>query len=86
VGVAAAVVGAFAAIVGIIAIFFFATIGAIMGAVAGWIVGLVPIIGVLVKEGFMAFGVQNPNLVAIGAMLGFVAGFFKGSGNGGKCG
>lgn len=77
VAVTAAVVGAFAAIVGIIAIFFLATIGAIIGAVAGWIVSVVPIIGELVRNGFMQFGVQSPNLVAIGAMLGFVAGFFK---------
>ncbi len=73
----AAVVGVFAALVGIFAIFFFATIGAIMGAIAGWIVGLVPIIGELVKTGFTQIGMQNPNLVAIGAMLGFVGGFFK---------
>jgi len=85
VAVTAAIIGAVAAMVGILAIFFLATIGAIIGAIAGWIVSIVPLIGELVKGGFMQFGVQNPNLVAIGAMLGFVAGFFKQGGNGEKC-
>ena len=77
VGVVAAVVGVVAAIIGIFAIFLFAIFGALMGAITGFILELVPVLGSLVKEGFMAAGVVNPNLVAIGAMLGFVGGFFK---------
>ena len=85
-GIAAAVVGIVAAIIGILAIFFFATIGAVMGAITGWIVHVVPVLGPLVENGFRAVGIASPDLVAIGAMLGFVAGFFKSSGNSGKCG
>ncbi|MFA5077670.1 MAG: hypothetical protein WC488_04555 [Candidatus Micrarchaeia archaeon] len=84
-GVLAAIAGVFVAMVGILAIFIFAILGAVMGAIGGWIVSIAPIIGPLVKEGFMAFGVANPNLVAIGAMLGFIAGFFKSNFGGHKC-
>ncbi|MFA5106390.1 MAG: hypothetical protein WC506_05540 [Candidatus Micrarchaeia archaeon] len=80
-GITAAVAGAVLAVFGIIAIFFFAIIGAVMGAITGWIVGLVPILGPLVKEGFATFGFANANLVAVGAALGFVAGFFKNANN-----
>lgn len=86
VAISAAVVGVFAAIIGILAIFFFAMIGALMGAFTGWIVSFVPIIGELVKNGFIQVGVQNPNLTAIGAMIGFVAGFFKSGQDSGKSG
>jgi len=77
VGVVAAIIGAVAAIVGIIAIFFFAIIGALMGAITGFILQYVPILGVLVIKGFSLIGVPNPDLVPLGAMLGFVGGFFK---------
>ncbi len=71
-------VGIVAVIAGIVAIFLFASIGAIMGAITGWIVGFVPVIGDAVREGFRTiFNIQEPDLVAIGAMLGFIAGFFK---------
>ena len=71
--------GTVAAAAGVIAIFLFSIVGALMGAITGAIVGIVPIIGPLVKEGFVNIGIQNPNLAAIGAMLGFVGGFFKNS-------
>ena len=80
-GITAAIAGVILAIIGIIAIFFFAIIGAAMGAITGWIVGMVPILGPLVKEGFATFGFANANLVAVGAALGFVAGFFKSATN-----
>jgi hypothetical protein len=73
----AALLGAFVVLVGIIAIFFFAIIGALMGAVTGFILKLVPFLGPLVEYGFVQIGVQNPDLTSIGAMLGFIAGFFK---------
>lgn len=70
--------GLIAVIIGIIAIFLFAILGSLMGAVTGWIIGNTPILGDAVREGFSSiFGVESPDLVSIGAMLGFVAGFFK---------
>ncbi|MFH1224342.1 MAG: hypothetical protein V1676_00900 [Candidatus Diapherotrites archaeon] len=75
--IGAAAIGATVAILGIIAIFFFAIIGALMGAVTGLILSIVPVLGALVVSGFAQVGVTNPDLPAIGAMLGFVAGFFK---------
>ncbi len=71
-------VGVIAVIVGIIAIFLFAIIGALMGAVTGWILQYTPVLGDAVRNGFTSvFGVESPDLVAIGAMLGFIAGFFR---------
>lgn len=77
-GIGGIVIGVIAVLVGIIAIFIFATIGAIVGAVAGWIVGHTPILGDIVRAGFSSiFEIESPDLVAIGAMIGFIAGFFK---------
>ncbi|VVB57482.1 Uncharacterised protein [uncultured archaeon] len=84
VGVVAAITGVFAVLVGILAIFLFAIFGALIGAITGWLVSIAPVLGPLVADGFRSFGVTNPDLVAIGAALGFVAGFFK-SNLGGKC-
>ncbi len=81
IGAVAAIAGVVAVLIGIVAIFLFAIFGALVGAVTGFIVSLTPYLGVWVREGFMAFGVQNPSLTAIGAALGFVAGFFKSSGS-----
>jgi hypothetical protein len=78
IGAVAAVGGVVVAILGILAIFLFAIFGALMGAITGFILNLVPILGPLVKQGFVNIGIENPNLVAIGAALGFIAGFFKG--------
>lgn len=70
----------FAILIGIVAIFLFAGLGAIMGAIGGFIVNLIPILGTLVRKGFeQIFDITNPDLTAIGAMLGFIAGFFKSS-------
>ncbi len=66
------------AIAGLFVIFIFAIIGALMGAVGGFIVQLTPWLGDTVASGFaQIFGVESPDLVAIGAMLGFIAGFFR---------
>ncbi|MFA5108602.1 MAG: hypothetical protein WC492_03675 [Candidatus Micrarchaeia archaeon] len=78
-GIVGAVVGIAAGIVGILAILLLASFGAIMGAIVGFVVSAIPVLGPLVKEGFMSFGIVDPNLVAIGAAVGFVAGFFKGN-------
>lgn len=72
------VIGVIVVVVGIIGIFLFAILGALVGAITGFILSYTPILGDLVREGFTAvLEVQNPDLVAIGAMLGFIAGFFK---------
>lgn len=74
----ASFVGLFAILLGIFAIIVFATLGAIMGAITGLIVQHVPILNALVINGFVQLlGIQNPDLISIGAMLGFVGGFFK---------
>ncbi len=76
--VIAGVVGLVAVLIGIFAIFLFAIIGALMGAITGWILSYTPILGQAVKQGFTSvFNIQSPDLVSIGAMLGFIAGFFK---------
>ncbi len=81
--VIAGLVGLVAVMVGIFAIFLFAIFGALMGAITGWILGYTPILGPAVRQGFTSlFNVQSPDLVAIGAMLGFIAGFFKNWGGG----
>jgi len=71
-------IGLIVVLVGIIGIFLFAIFGALIGAITGWIVSHTPILGEAVKSGFSSvFGIESPDLVAIGAMLGFIAGFFK---------
>ena len=72
------VIGFVVVILGIVGIFLFAIFGALIGAITGWILSQTPILGEAVKNGFTSvFGVESPDLVAIGAMLGFIAGFFK---------
>jgi hypothetical protein len=71
-------IGLIVVLFGIIGIFLFAIFGALIGAITGWILSYTPILGEAVKLGFTSvFGVESPDLVAIGAMLGFIAGFFK---------
>jgi hypothetical protein len=84
IGLLGAVIGVVAVVIGIIAIFFFAIIGALVGAVTGFILNLVPVLGPLTVQGFKAVGIQSPDLVALGAMLGFVGGFFKSNLHGGQ--
>ncbi|MCC7552479.1 hypothetical protein KO317_02325 [Candidatus Micrarchaeota archaeon] len=68
----------FAILIGILAIFIFASIGAVMGAISGAIVSIIPFLNVFVLKGFeQIFDITNPDLIAIGAMLGFIAGFFR---------
>lgn len=67
-----------ATLMGIVAIFLFAILGAFVGAITGFIIENIPTLGPLVRQGFLLiFNITNPKLTAIGAMLGFVAGFFK---------
>ena len=76
-GVTAAIIGMGIVIVGILGIFFFAIIGALIGAITGFILQSVPILGNMVLNSFHQIGIQNANLAERGAMLGFIAGFFK---------
>ncbi len=79
-GSACAGVGAGIAVVlvGLVAIFLFAIIGALMGAVGGFLVQITPWLGDAVRAGFGSiFDIESPDLVSIGAMLGFIAGFFR---------
>ena len=71
-------IGLVVVLFGIIGIFLFAIFGALIGAITGWILSQTPILGEAVKTGFTTvFEVESPDLIAIGAMLGFIAGFFK---------
>lgn len=83
-GLLAGLTGIAVVFVGILAIFVFAIFGALVGAVTGWLVSIAPVIGPAVTDGFMQIGIKEPNLVALGAMLGFIAGFFKNHGSGDK--
>jgi hypothetical protein len=59
-------------------LFVFALLGTAIGAFAGWVISLTPL-GVLVENGFEAFGIHASGLlVQIGAMLGFLSGFIRG--------
>lgn len=72
------VIGVFVVLLGIVAVFLFAIFGALIGAITGWIISQTPILGDAVSKGFTSiFEVESPDLIAIGAMLGFIAGFFK---------
>jgi hypothetical protein len=67
-----------ATLMGIFAIFLFAILGALVGSITGFILENIPTLGPLIQEGFiLIFGIENAKLTAIGAMLGFIAGFFK---------
>ncbi|MBU0586008.1 hypothetical protein KJ780_00695 [Candidatus Micrarchaeota archaeon] len=68
---------AIAFIIGLAVIFLYAISGALFGALIGFLVEITPILGDLVKTGLFEFGIENANLIAIGAALGFLAGFFK---------
>lgn len=79
------VIGIVVVVFGIIAIFLFAILGALIGAITGFILSNTPWLGDVVRQGFTSvLEVQNPDLVAIGAMLGFIAGFFKNWSGGGN--
>lgn len=79
------VVGILVIVFGLVGIFIFAILGALIGAITGWIVANTPLLGDAVRQGFTAvFEIESPDLVSIGAMLGFVAGFFKNWGPGGN--
>ena len=51
--------------------------GALIGAFCGLVLGYIPFLGDWIKMGFASFGFKNVDLVQVGAMLGFIGGFFK---------
>ncbi|HDH44553.1 MAG TPA: hypothetical protein ENG66_04080 [Thermococcus sp.] len=55
-------------------------IGVLIGTFVGWVVSITPL-GAIVEGGFIAIGLNGASghLTQIGGMLGFVAGFFKGT-------
>ena len=56
--------------------FVFAIIGALFGAFTGWVISMT-FLGPMIQHGLESLGAKSPNLVEIGALLGFVASFFK---------
>ena len=56
--------------------FVFAIIGALFGAFAGWVLSMT-FLGPMIQHGFESLGAKSPNLIEIGALLGFVSSFFK---------
>ncbi|PIN85718.1 MAG: hypothetical protein COV47_00680 [Candidatus Diapherotrites archaeon CG11_big_fil_rev_8_21_14_0_20_37_9] len=76
-GIIGGVIGIIAVLIGIIGIFLFASFGALIGAITGWILQHIPILGDMVVRGFAQLGIANANLAELGATLGFIAGFFK---------
>lgn len=70
-----------AIVVGIIIglVFLWAIGGALLGAAVGFIISVTPWLGATVEGGFALFGFNVVgNLVAVGAVLGFVGGFLRG--------
>jgi hypothetical protein len=60
-------------------IMFFVLLGPAVGALAGYIIGHVPYVDMWVLNGLRLVGlnITAPDLVPLGAALGFVGGFFK---------
>jgi hypothetical protein len=56
-------------------IFIFTILGAFLGALAGWIVGLV--LGDAILHVLDAFGAHNITMWQFGALMGFVGGFLR---------
>ena len=55
--------------------FVFAVIGALFRAFAGWVLSMT-FLGPMIQHSLESLGAKSPNLVEIGALLGFVASFF----------
>lgn len=53
--------------------------GTLMGAAVAWVISITPWLGATVEGGFGLFGFNVVgNLVAVGAVLGFISGMLKG--------
>ena len=60
--------------------FFVCVLGTLSGALVGWVISVTPLHATVVN-GFAVFGIDAAGkLVQIGAMCGFVGGFFTSSG------
>ena len=70
-------VGTIVAGIVVAAILLWVFLGTLIGAFAGWILSLTPF-GSWIEEGFASIGIDaRGKLVAIGALLGFISGFFR---------
>mgnify|MGYP001561540022 CR=1 FL=1 len=69
-------VGVFIATLIVAMVFVFAIIGALFGAFAGWILSMT-FLGPMIQSGLESLGAKSPNLIEIGALLGFVSSFFR---------
>lgn len=69
------VIGAFAAAAFII--FLSPIIGVLIGAFIGWVVSILAPVWVPTGLGYLGIHVAETQLVALGAALGFIGGFFR---------
>lgn len=70
------IVGILGSFIVVFIIMIAACIGSLFGAFTGWVVNLTPI-GTWITKAFESFGVRGLSLVDFGALLGFVASFFR---------
>jgi len=66
-------------VIGISLLFIYIIIGTILGMFFGWVLSITPL-GIYVENGlsYLNFNAKG-HLIEIGAAVGFVSGFFKGS-------
>jgi|WetSurMetagenome_2_1015567.scaffolds.fasta_scaffold36274_7 hypothetical protein len=69
----------FIGILGIVAVFLFAMLGAVIGAFCGWIVGFTPL-GTYILA-FLSSANIHTNMVDLGAFVGFTGAFFHSHSN-----
>ena len=69
-------VGVFIATLIVAFMFVFAIISALFGAFAGWVLSMT-FLGPMIQSSLESLGAKSPNLVEIGALLGFVSSFFR---------
>lgn len=60
-----------------VAIFFSPVVGVLIGAFVGWVVSIFAPVLVPTGLGYLGVNVAETQLVALGAALGFVSGFFR---------
>ncbi|MFA5410098.1 MAG: hypothetical protein WC343_15090 [Bacilli bacterium] len=71
-----ATVGLIAGVLAVLLIFVAVILSTLVGAVCGWVVGLTPL-GGMVLHALAGFGVTGIPLTDLGALVGFVSGFFS---------
>ncbi len=73
-----ALAGLFVAALAVMAVFGAVILSTLVGAVCGWAVGLTPL-GGMVLHALAGLGVDGVSLPELGALFGFVSGFFSSS-------